>query len=75
MCKIVELRISIGLLSIALAIRDQPRRVFSVAIVIPKLSSSSIRVDQDLTEKIGPPHIILVSDLQVYSVRKFHTLV
>ena len=27
-----------------------------------------------LTEKIGPPHIILVSDSQVYSVRTLHPL-
>ena len=67
MCKIVELRISIGLQSIALAI-GIGQESFSKTIVI---NSSYPSLHQDLTEKIGPPHIILVSDSQVYSVRKF----
>ena len=69
MCKRVELRISLGLQSVALAIGIS-RESSSVS---HELSISSIHpLQRHLTEKIGPTLIILVSDSQVYSVRSFH---
>ena len=49
--------------------RDQPGEFISITRVI---ESSIHPLQHHLTEKIGPTHIILVSDSQVYSVRSFH---
>ena len=49
--------------------RDRPGEFLSITRVI---KSSIHPLHHHLTEKIGPPHIILVSEPQVYSVRNFH---